>query len=121
MVEDSSPKYLREDTGKTKKTYDGFKEEDNAQLLNNLTSWLSKKEATPNLAKSGVKLDKATVLHDFEQPQNSTEPQKNHGHNHLKVIIGTIDQRLRLVVMAVQNLLKMMVINNQETNRLCKM
>ena len=76
LVEDSSPKYLREDTGKTKKTYDGFKEEDNAQLLNNLTSWLSKKESTPNLAKSGVKLDKATVLHDFEQPQNSTEPQK---------------------------------------------
>ena len=74
MVEDSSPKYC-EDTGKTKKTYDGFKEEDNAQLLNNLTSWLSKKESTPNLAKSGVKLDK-TVLHDFEQPQNSTEPQK---------------------------------------------
>ena len=44
LVEDSSPKYLREDTGKTKKTYDGFKEEDNAQLLNNLTSWLRKNQ-----------------------------------------------------------------------------
>ena len=29
MVEDKSPKYKREDNGETKKTYDGFKEEDN--------------------------------------------------------------------------------------------
>lgn len=43
LVEDRSPKYLREDNGKPKKTYDGFKEQDNGKLLNNLTTWLGKK------------------------------------------------------------------------------
>lgn len=38
LVEDSTPKYKREDSGDTKKTYDGFKEADNQQLLSNLTT-----------------------------------------------------------------------------------
>ena len=42
LVEDRSPKYLREDNGKPK-TYDGFKEQDNGKLLNNLTTWLAKR------------------------------------------------------------------------------
>lgn len=33
LVEDSSPKYQREDNGKSKKTYDGFEEQDNGTLL----------------------------------------------------------------------------------------
>lgn len=42
LVEDSSPKYVREDNGEKKKTYDGFKEQDNGKLLNNITDWMSK-------------------------------------------------------------------------------
>lgn len=76
LVEDISPKYLREDTGKSKKTYDGFKEEDNAVLLKNLTTWFSKKDNAPNLKATGVKLDQSTKLHTFELPENSTETQK---------------------------------------------
>ena len=32
-VEDATPKYVREDSGQTKKTYDGYKEENDAILL----------------------------------------------------------------------------------------
>ncbi len=41
-MEDSSPKYVREDNGEKKKTYDGFKEQDNGKLLKNTTVWMSK-------------------------------------------------------------------------------
>ncbi|MDR2992709.1 MAG: DUF2194 domain-containing protein, partial [Bacillus cereus] len=34
-VEDATPKYVREDSGQTKKTYDGYKEENDAILLEN--------------------------------------------------------------------------------------
>ncbi|MGM1049259.1 MAG: endonuclease [Bacillota bacterium] len=75
-VEDATPKYLREETGTKKTTYDGFKEQDDAELLLNLVNWLAEQEnygsldQVPNLA-----LDQATVLHLFETPQASTEPQ----------------------------------------------
>ncbi|EKU48573.1 hypothetical protein [Staphylococcus massiliensis] len=76
MVEDSSPKYKREDSGESKRTYDGFKEEDNGQLLKNLTTWLGKKEAYTSFKEKGIELDEKTPLLDFETPENSTEPQK---------------------------------------------
>lgn len=76
MVEDSSPKYKREDNGSSKKTYDGFKEQDNGQLLKNITEWFGKSDDATSIKDSGVKLDEKTPLLDFEQPENSTEPQK---------------------------------------------
>lgn len=76
LVEDSTPKYKREDNGQTKKTYDGFKEEDNGQLLTNITDWFGKVDNATSLKKSGIKLDQPTPTLAFETPQNSTEPQK---------------------------------------------
>ncbi|GEP85531.1 putative nucleic acid binding OB-fold tRNA /helicase-type [Staphylococcus piscifermentans] len=76
LVEDSSPKYKREDNGQTKKTYDGFKEEDNAQFLTNLTQWLGKSESADSITGLGVSKDKVTQLKDFEKPESSTEPEK---------------------------------------------
>lgn len=76
LVEDSSPKYLREDTGEKKKTYDGFKEQDNSKLLNNITTWMSKDNEGKSLKASGVTLDAKTKLLDFEKLENSTEPEK---------------------------------------------
>ncbi|MCJ1655385.1 DNA-binding protein [Staphylococcus sp. NRL 16/872] len=76
LVEDSTPKYKREDNGQTKKTYDGFKEEDNGQLLTNITDWFGKVDHATSLKKSGIKLDQPTPTLAFETPQNSTEPQK---------------------------------------------
>ncbi|WP_323703863.1 DNA-binding protein [Mammaliicoccus sp. Dog046] len=75
MVEDITPKYKREDDGSTKKTYDGFKEEDNGKMLNNLTTWLGKKEDYTTFEALNIPLDKATPLLDFEKPENSVEPQ----------------------------------------------
>ena len=94
LVEDSTPKYVREDNGRTKKTYDGFKEQDNSKLLKNITTWFGKQDHTPNLKETGIKLDQPTPLLNFEQPQHSTEPEKNHGHNHLLDINGMIVQHL---------------------------
>ena len=41
-VEDATPKYRNEETGKPKRTYDGFQEADNAELLLNMVDWLAK-------------------------------------------------------------------------------
>lgn len=76
LVEDATPKYLRDENGKTKKTYDGYKEKDDARLLTNLVEWLSKKEDYDTFDKMGIQLSSKTVLHDFEEPEKSTEPQK---------------------------------------------
>src|SRR5699024_645806 len=43
-VEDSTPKYLREDTGAAKKTYDGWEEADDAAFLTQTIEWLAKQE-----------------------------------------------------------------------------
>ncbi|HAL10609.1 MAG TPA: DNA-binding protein [Staphylococcus sp.] len=75
MVEDITPKYKREDNGSTKKTYDGFKEEDNGKLLNNLTTWLGKKEDYTTFEALGITLDQETTLLDSEIPENSKETQ----------------------------------------------
>ncbi|HEU4963676.1 MAG TPA: DUF5689 domain-containing protein [Bacilli bacterium] len=74
-VEDASPKYLREDTGRSKTTYDGFKEQDDATLLVNTVNWLAKKESYTSFDQVNIKLDQPTQTLDFEVPQNSTEPQ----------------------------------------------
>ncbi|GGG98477.1 DNA-binding protein [Staphylococcus pragensis] len=76
LVEDSTPKYKREDNGQTKKTYDGFKEEDNGQLLTNITDWFGKVDNATSMKESGIKLDQPTPTLAFETPQNSTETQK---------------------------------------------
>ncbi|WP_430923884.1 DUF5689 domain-containing protein [Paenibacillus xylanexedens] len=75
-VEDASPKYLREETGTRKTTYDGFKEADDAVLLVNTVNWLATQENYTNLTQvNGLELDTATALLPFEEPAASTEPQ----------------------------------------------
>lgn len=74
-VEDATPKYLREDTGAKKTTYDGFKEVDDGVLLVNMVNWLAKKESYTSLSQvSGLQLDQPTALLPFEAPAASTEP-----------------------------------------------
>lgn len=75
MVEDASPKYLREDSGARKKTYDGYKEEDDSRLLLNIVSWLAKDESYTNFKKIGLTLDKKSPMLPFEHPDQSTEPE----------------------------------------------
>lgn len=75
-VEDASPKYLREETGTRKTTYDGFKEVDDAVLLVNTVNWLATQENYTKLSEvNGLTLDTATALLPFEEPAASTEPQ----------------------------------------------
>lgn len=75
-VEDATPKYLREDTGAAKTTYDGFKEQDDGKLLVNLVDWLSTQESYTGFDQvPGLALDQPTALLPFEDPEASTEPQ----------------------------------------------
>ncbi|RCX20714.1 hypothetical protein DFP94_103447 [Fontibacillus phaseoli] len=75
-VEDASPKYLREETGAKKTTYDGFKEQDDGVLLVNMVNWLADQENYTELDQvAQLQLDEETVLHPFEAPEASTEPQ----------------------------------------------
>ncbi|WP_425517635.1 lamin tail domain-containing protein [Paenibacillus oenotherae] len=75
-VEDATPKYLREETGGTKTTYDGFLEQDDAVLLVNMVNWLATEESYTNLSQvAGLTLDQPTPLLSMETPQTSTEPQ----------------------------------------------
>ncbi|RIO08221.1 DNA-binding protein [Mammaliicoccus sciuri] len=76
MVEDKSPKYKREDNGETKKTYDGFKEEDNQKMIMQIVEWLNKKDDQQDLSSMNVQLDEKTQLLNFEQPENSRENEK---------------------------------------------
>jgi len=76
-VEDSTPKYLREDTGKAKVTYDGFSSEgDDSTFLINTILWLAHHEDYTSFDQvPGLQLSEPTPLYDWEQPQNTTEPQ----------------------------------------------
>ncbi|WP_042201534.1 chitinase N-terminal domain-containing protein [Paenibacillus camerounensis] len=75
-VEDITPKYLREDTGARKTTYDGFKEADDAELLVNTVNWLAEQESYTDFTQvNGLTLDQPTQLLSFEEPALSTEPQ----------------------------------------------
>jgi len=76
-VEDATPKYVREDTGARKTTYDGFKGEANdATFLVQTVKWLASHESYTSLSQvPGLALDTPTKLLAFEDPANSTEPQ----------------------------------------------
>lgn len=75
-VEDATPKYVREDTGAKKTTYDGFKEVDDDTLLVNTVNWLAEQENYTDFTQvSGLTLDQPTALLPFEEPALSTEPQ----------------------------------------------
>ncbi|WP_323703117.1 Gldg family protein [Mammaliicoccus sp. Dog046] len=76
MIEDKSPKYKREDNGETKKTYDGFKEEDNKKMVMQIVEWLNKKDDSEDLTEMNTQLDDKTQLLDFEEPSNSSEPER---------------------------------------------
>ena len=49
-VEDATPKYLREETGSSKTTYDGFKEQNDSTLLVNMVNWLAQKKSYTKLS-----------------------------------------------------------------------
>lgn len=73
-VEDASPKYVREDDGKTKKTYNGFLEEgDNSEFLVQTVEWLAQQEDYTSF-EGRASLSTSTPLLDFEDPAKSTEP-----------------------------------------------
>lgn len=75
-VEDITPKYVREETGASKRTYDGFLEQDDAVLLVNIIDWLAEQESYTRLADvPGLQLDAPTTLLPMEEPSASTEPQ----------------------------------------------
>ena len=75
-VEDSTPKYVREETGQAKTTYDGFTEQNDSTLLVNMINWLSNQENYTDLTQvSGLQLDQPTSLLAMEDPASSTEPQ----------------------------------------------
>ncbi|WP_019910260.1 hypothetical protein [Paenibacillus sp. HW567] len=75
-IEDASPKYKREETGGSKTTYDGYKEQDDATLLINMVNWLATPESYTSLSSvPGLTLDTATSLYNWEAPASSTEPQ----------------------------------------------
>lgn len=75
-VEDATPKYLREENGKSKTTYDGFKEVNDAAFLVQTVEWLANKESYTRLSEvPGLTLDSPTALLPSEQPASSVEPQ----------------------------------------------
>jgi len=74
-VEDASPKYLKEETGGTKTTYDGFSEVNDATLLVQLINWLAAQESYTSFSTQGITLDTPTTLYSYETPSASTEPQ----------------------------------------------
>lgn len=75
-VEDATEKYLREDTGGSKTTYDGFLELDDAELLVNIVNWLAQQENYTKLSDvPGLQLDQPTSLLAMEEPAASTEPE----------------------------------------------
>ncbi|WP_152559161.1 hypothetical protein [Tumebacillus flagellatus] len=73
-VEDATPKYLKEENGKPKTTYDGWKEQNDAAYFVNLVNWLAKKESYTSFEQAGIPLDQPTQLLPMETPQATTEP-----------------------------------------------
>jgi len=74
-VEDGTPKYRNEETGKKKTTYDGFTDADNGKLLLNMIDWLAKNESYKNFTETDITLDEVSPLLDKEIPKNTTEPE----------------------------------------------
>lgn len=55
MVEDATPKYANEESGGLKSTFDGFKEQNDSVLLENLINWLGTEQSNYNqFNQSGV-------------------------------------------------------------------
>lgn len=73
IVEDNSPKYVREDNGEHKSTYNGIREMDHQRLMENLIGWMMKQEDYTTFD-GKFKLDTPTKILQFEQPKQSTEP-----------------------------------------------
>lgn len=75
-VEDATPKYLNEETGRPKTTYDGFIAHDNARLLVNIVHWLAEDENYDSFDETSITLDDPTPRLEMEDPLQSTEPQE---------------------------------------------
>ena len=76
-IEDNTPKYLREDTGKAKSTYSGWTDTGNAATLCvNIINWLSTQESYTSF--DGVNHTKGTAtpnpMADVEKNQTQSEP-----------------------------------------------
>ncbi|OOM80240.1 kappa-carrageenase precursor [Clostridium puniceum] len=76
-IEDSSPKYMHEGTGKTKSTHEGYKSTGNAATLSvNIINWLANSEAYVGF--DGVNHTKGIVtptpMADIEKNQTQAEP-----------------------------------------------
>ncbi|GFZ34448.1 hypothetical protein CSC2_49740 [Clostridium zeae] len=76
-IEDATPKYLREDTGKAKSTYPGWTDTGNAATLcTNIVNWLSNSESY--IGFDGVSHSKGTAtptpMADVEKTQTQAEP-----------------------------------------------
>ncbi|MNZ43124.1 Endonuclease YhcR precursor [compost metagenome] len=75
-VEDATPKYVREENGAKKTTYDGFKEVDDGLFLVQTVKWLAYDESYTSLSEvPGLQLDTPTSIGAAELPANTTEPQ----------------------------------------------
>lgn len=76
-IEDATPKYLREDTGKAKSAYSGWTDDGNAAALCvNIVNWLSTQESYAGF--DGVNHSKGiatpTPMADIEKDQTQSEP-----------------------------------------------
>src|SRR5699024_3607176 len=74
-VEDATPKYRNEETGKTKKTYDGFTDADNSVLLVQMIDWLAEQEDYEKFTETDIQLDDLSPMLEKEIPEKTTEPQ----------------------------------------------
>src|SRR5699024_4887000 len=74
-VEDATPKYRNEETGKTKKTYDGFTDADNGVLLVQMIDWLAEQEDYEKFTETDIQLDDLSPMLEKEIPEKTTEPQ----------------------------------------------
>ncbi len=97
-VEDASPKYRREETGGTKKTYDGFSEVDDAILLTQLTDLLNRKaiRASPAKASRWIAPQSCTLMRLRVSPRN---PRQSLGLLLRAVISGMMPARSNPVLM----------------------
>lgn len=74
-VEDATPKYRNEETGKTKRTYDGFTDADNGVLLVQMIDWLAEEEDYETFTETDIPLDEVSPMLEKEIPEKTTEPQ----------------------------------------------
>lgn len=72
-VEDATPKYRNEETGRVKTTYDGFIADDNGELLINIINWLADDEDYNSFNETSITIDSPTPRLVMEQPLNSVE------------------------------------------------